>query len=56
MTQHVWWTGPTDTDCVEIHVKPDEVTIWQHQHGNISSVNMTPQLAEEIANYLKSML
>lgn len=54
--QHVWWTGPGEGEGVEIHIKPDEVVIWQHQHGNINSVNMTPEIAMEMANYIKAML
>lgn len=53
MTQSkLWWTGPGDDDCVEIHAHPNEITIWQYRSGDITSVTVDTKTALEIAAFI----
>lgn len=52
VSDNIWWTGPSDEDCVEIHLKANEATIWQYRGGELSSVTVSAETAVQIARYL----
>lgn len=52
-TSKVWFTGPGDDDMVEIHIHPNEVTIWQTLRGDITSVTTDTKTALELAAHIR---
>lgn len=49
---HLWHTGPGEHDYTELHINATDITLWQHRHGDISSVTINHKTALEIAAHI----
>lgn len=52
----MWWTGPNPEDCLEVHINPNEITIWQHLNGGITGATMDGKTGLELAQFMLTHL